>query len=281
MKILVTGISSALGTIIARKLSENHEVIGLSKRKVKGFKTISFDLGSTKELRIGSVDVCVHLAFITSPEICEKDTMAYRVNVLGTKKLLEYCRKTKVKKFVFISTGGVYGFSNKPLTESMKPRPFDAYSSMKYKAEKTAKNYSKYFDVVVLRYFFPYGPGTKKDSLINRLINNINEGKKITLHNGGKPVINPIFIGDLAQATALFCINDFKGFNIFNIAGPEKASIREISLMISSITGKKQVFKKSNKACRDMVASISKLSRYRKPKTKLKEGLKITIDYLR
>ena len=44
MKILVTGISSALGTIIARKLSENHEVIGLSKRKVKGFKTISFDL---------------------------------------------------------------------------------------------------------------------------------------------------------------------------------------------------------------------------------------------
>lgn len=281
MKILITGINSKLGTLIARKLSENHEVIGLDLRSSGEFKTIKFDLGSNKALDIDTVDVCLHFAFITDPKYCEeKKEKAYNVNVLGTKKILDCCKNKKIKKFILISTGGVYGFNDKVLKEDMELQPSDAYSSMKYEAEQLAEGYSNYFDVVILRYFFPYGPETKQETLINRLINNIKSGKKIILHNNGKPVINPIFITDLVEATCLFCVDKFNGFNIFNVAGPENAPIKKIALIIGSILDKEAVFEPNNKVSKDMVASIDKLSMYYKPRIELRQGLKMTIDFL-
>src|SRR3989338_8398271 len=125
MKILVTGISSNLGTLIARRLSQDHEVTGISTRNFREFKTVNFDLGYDKELDLEPVDLCIHLAFITNPGLCEKDDMAYKVNVIGTKKILDYCKKEKIKKFVLASTGGVYGFSDKVLKENMKPHPYN------------------------------------------------------------------------------------------------------------------------------------------------------------
>ena len=186
----------------------------------------------------------------------------------------------KVKKFILISTGGVYGFSDKVLKEDMRPRPFDAYSSMKYGAEQLVKRYCDCFDVVILRYFFPYGPETKQETLINRLINNIKSGEKIILHNDGKPVINPIFITDLVEATCLFFVAKFNGFNIFNIAVSENASIRKIALIIGFILDKEAVFETNNNVSKDMVASIDKLSMYYKPRIELRQGLKMTIDFL-
>jgi len=281
MKVLITGISSSLGILIARRLSKNHEIIGISTRTLKEFKTIKFDLGSDKSLMIEPVDVCIHLAFITDANKCENDPYAYKVNILGTKNVLNYCKRNKVKKFILGSTGGVYGFSKKLLKENMEAHPYNAYASMKYQAEQMAKKYSSYFDVVVLRYFFPYGPETKEDSLINNLINNVRKGKKIILHKDGKPAINPIFVEELVEATSLFCLKKFKGFNIFNIAGPEKASIKEIILMISSIIGKGPVFEPSGKVFGDMVGDINKLQDYHKPKIGLRQGLKITINNLK
>ncbi len=284
MRILITGINSRLGTLIARKLSKNHEIIGLDLNDQGKFKTIKFDLGSDNNLdtMLESVDVCLHLAFITDVKYCEeKRKKAYDVNVVGTKKILDYCKNKKVKKFVLISTGGVYGFRDEPLKENMSPRPCDAYSSMKYEAEKLAEKYSKYFDVVVLRLFFPYGPETKVKSLINRLINNVRSGKAIILHKEGKPMINPIFITDLVEATCLFCLREFNGFNIFNIAGPETKSIKEIVLIIASIVGKDPIFEPSNRSFNNMVADINKLMIHYRPKTKLRQGLKITINNLK
>ena len=281
MKILITGISSSLGTLIARRLSQHHEITGISTRKFREFKTINFDLGSDRDLDIGPVDLCIHLAFITDPYICEKDARAYKVNIIGTKKILDYCKNEKIKKFVLASTGGVYGFSDKILKEDFKPRPYDAYSSMKYQAEEMAKKYSNYFEVLILRYFFPYGPETKRDSLINNLIYKVVNGRRIILHEEGKPVINPIYINDAVEVTNLLCLKKFKGTNIINVAGPESASIKEITQMIASIMGKKPVFQPSKEVFKDMAASIKKLSKYYKPRITLKEGLKMTIKNLK
>ncbi|MBI2647642.1 NAD(P)-dependent oxidoreductase [Candidatus Woesearchaeota archaeon] len=281
MKILITGISSNLGTLIARKLSQHHKIIGISTRNFCEFKTINFDLGSNKDLDIEPVNLCIHLAFITDPDLCEKDARAYKVNIMGTKKILDYCKNKKINKFVLASTGSVYGFSDKILKESIKPYPYNAYSSMKYQAEEMAKKYRNYFDVLILRYFFPYGPGTKKNSLINNLIYNVANRKKIILHEGSKPIINPIYITDAVKATNLLCLKKFKDINIINVAGPESASIKEITQMIASILGKEPLFQPSNEVFKDMVASIEKLSKYYKPRMTLKEGLKMTIKNLK
>jgi len=281
MKILITGINSALGILIARKLSENHEIIGLGTRDLGEFKTIKFDLGSNKKFDMEPVDVCLHLAFITDPKLCEKNKDAYKINILGTKKILDYCIKKKIKKLILASTGGVYGFSNHTLKEDTRPNPYNLYSSMKLQAENAAKACSDYFDVVILRYFFPYGPETKKKSLINNLARNITKGKKNLLHNNGKPIVNPIFITDLVEATSVLCTKNTKRFDIFNIAGPDKMSVKNISLLIALLTKKKALFKPSNKMYGDMVADIKKVSKYYKPQIGLKEGLKITINSLK
>lgn len=283
MKILITGINSALGNNVARKLAnEGHKVVGLGLNTNKSFNTYRHDLSSNKKLILPKVDACMHFAFITDAKYCEEQkNKAYKVNVLGTKKILDYCKEKKISRFIFISSGAVYGFRNKVLKEETRPKPMGAYSSMKYEAELLSKKYSKYFDVVVLRYFFPYGPKTKKNALINNLITNIMQGKKITLNKSGKPIINPVYITDLVNSTCLFCSKKFNGFNIFNIAGQDQASIKDISSMIGSLIGKNPNFTHSNQPFGNMIASINKLNKHYRPKIGLRQGLKSTISFLK
>lgn len=281
MKALITGINSALGESIAARLSSDRKnrIIGLDIKPNRRFQTLEHDLASEKEIKDVPFDVCIHLAFITDPKYCEENRgKAYRVNVLGTRKMLEHCKRNGAKKFILISTGGVYGFSDKPLMEKSRLRPHDAYSRMKAEAEKLSKEYTKFFDVAVLRYFFPYGPGAKENSLINRLIASIKEKKPIRLNNSGSPVINPIYITELAEATCLLCSKKTGSFAVFNVAGPEQASIRKLAAMLSGIMKTEPIFEDAGKSSKDMVADITKLKRFYRPKIRLKEGLKRTVE---
>ena len=99
MRILITGINSALGSAIADGL-DGHEVIGLARTAHDKYPTICCDLRAGVP-PLPSVDVCLHLAFVTDPVFCrERRPEAYQVNVLGTKSLLK-----TASKFVFGVSG--------------------------------------------------------------------------------------------------------------------------------------------------------------------------------
>ena len=170
----------------------------------------------------------MHLACATDPNYCREHYQeAYRVNVEGTVRLLEQSRR-----FLFVSTGSVYGHQDCLLKEDREPEPGDEYAAMKRAAEKEV---GKHPNAAVLRVFFPYGPATKPGSLVNRLIGNIVAGTPVELHEDGRPKINPIYISDLAEATRIFCLEPVTG--VYNVAGREVVSIKDLAEMIGKAWG--------------------------------------------
>lgn len=284
MRFLISGATGGIGKNVARALHEQgHTVIGLGRHIIgnEPYSTIQLDLTKDKELEIGNIDVCIHMAALTRSN--DKRMLA-RTNVTGTETMLRISHKAKAKRFVYISTGGVYGFSNDPLTENMNPSPPNSYSTTKCIGEMLAKQYSDQFEVTILRYFFPYGPETNKNDMINRLIDNIRHDHSITLNKNSQPIINPIYITDLVEATTSTSTSNQKtNVEIFNVAGSEQVNILQLGLTIADFTKKELRRIQTKNKCKNMIGSIDKITSVLKfkPKISLKEGIRRTMQWKR
>src|SRR3990167_3757844 len=92
VKILVTGKNGFIGNnLVDRLLSEGHEIICFNDSKYK------------------EIDAVIHLAAIAGikPEL-QDACVHYKVNVLETVDLLEFCVKYSIPKFIFISSSSVF-----------------------------------------------------------------------------------------------------------------------------------------------------------------------------
>jgi UDP-glucose 4-epimerase len=268
MRILITGINSALGIALAESLTQ-HEVVGLAKTRHPKYPTVLCNLGSPLP-SLPAVDVCVHLASITDPGYCrEHYEEAYEVNVAATMRLLK-----AAPRLVYVSTGSVYGFRDCVLKETMTPKPEDAYAILKRLAEEKVRESP---NSAVLRYFFPYGPGTKAGTLVNRLIAHICNGKEVDLNVDGGPRINPMYVADTVALTRMFCLENMTG--VFNVAGNEVVSVRELAEMIGRAVGKRVKFRPTGRTIKDMVADTTKCDKLLRPTVNLDNGIRATVEF--
>jgi nucleoside-diphosphate-sugar epimerase len=266
VRILITGINSALGGAVADRLA-GHKVLGLGRKENARHLTLVADLRDGVP-DLPNLDVCLHLAAITDPQVCrQRYREAYAVNVAATARLLE-----KARRFVLVSTGSVCGYQDGPVDEGRQPQPADEYARLKCLAEAEA---ARHPNAAVLRYFFPYGPGTRADTLVNRIIRSVSCGSEVELHAGGRPWINPAYITDVAAATALFCLNDARG--TYNVAGLEVVSIRGLAEGVGRLLGKRPLFRPSGKTVKDLVGSTQRLGPLFRPAVGLAEGLGRTV----
>jgi len=199
MKTVVTGGAGFIGSHIAEALlDEGHEVIiidNLSSGKVDNIpekaEFIKADIGSTLlyDHVLNDVDVVFHNA-ASKKNICLKDpVMDMGVNGIGTLKLLDACRKAGVINFIHASTGSVYGEVDGLITEETPANPVSYYGVSKLAGERYAIMYSKYLNVIALRYFHVYGDRQENDPDLGGVIavfkRQIDEGGPITLHGMG------------------------------------------------------------------------------------------------
>lgn len=114
MKIVLTGISGRLGRRVAQRLALDHEVIGIDRRPCPGLadsiKHYQVDIRrrSAEDIfRTEDIDAVVHMGVVHNFRIPSEKL--YTRNVIGTETLLNYASKYKVKMFVLLSSGDVYG----------------------------------------------------------------------------------------------------------------------------------------------------------------------------
>lgn len=286
--ILITGASGFIGGALSRQLSKHHKITGMSKDSIRntGFVYIKHDLLAPSPPDIRDIDTVVHLAALTSPPLCEKNPeLAYDINVRATEKLLEAAANWGVEHFVYASTGGVYGFSDVPLKEEAEAKPFDVYTTTKHEAEKICEKYKKKFMITILRYFFPYGPGMAEGQLLYRLISSVKNNKYVDINNSGKPIINPIYIDDAVEITSRICTDARveRNIQIFNIAGSEVVSIRELSENIGKLLKAKPCFRYTGKNVKNLIGDTEKINKTYNfhPMTALLDGLKKTLSWMR
>lgn len=238
-KILITGGTGFVGSNLINSLINNYDCINLGRSENNLCKNIQWNFKDRLDDLINyNIDTVIHCASIVGNQnIIKSDYID--VNVKSTLELLEFASRNGVKKFIYISTGGVYGYKKKEFSESDECSPTDIYGLSKYFAEQLCSSYKKEFPIIILRLFFPYGIG-QKNRLIANLINYILEDKEIVFNKNGLPIINPIHINDVVNILEKMLETNCNG--IFNVCGNENISVEQLSEKIA-LSCNKNTFK--------------------------------------
>lgn len=238
-----------IGQDLVTQLKNGNEIWTAGRTPVQHAENIHhIDLDLSSEWKMDQlpdqVDVIYHLAQSEHfREFPDKAVEVFHTNTLSTIKLLDYAQKIGVKKFIYGSSGGIYGFGDTGFTEKQEIAArgdLGFYLSTKLCSEILVENYFKYFDVHIIRFFFVYGPQQRKTMLIPRLIDNIKNDRPIALDGPEGIRINPVFVEDAAAALTK-CL-DLGGSHKINIGGAEVMSLKEICTIIGQRFGKNPVF---------------------------------------
>jgi dihydroflavonol-4-reductase len=176
MEYLVTGATGLVGTHLVRQLTaEGHDVVALTRSRSnashlpEGVTVVEGDITEKASVRdpMDGVDGVFHAAawFYVGPGPREAET-AERINVEGTRNVLELMDELDVPKGVYTSTVGVYpGTSGETIDESVDPeRPtFAVYFRTKWEAhyEVARPMMAEGLPLVVVQPGAIYGPHDK------------------------------------------------------------------------------------------------------------------------
>ena len=222
--VVITGVSGFLGQAVLRRLAGSPAVgrlVGLDVRE-PGFRPrdLQFHLvdvaGSDLRPLFEGADVLVHLAGVHDA-IPDEELMA-RVNVGGTRSVLEAAASAGVSKVVLVSSAAVYGaWPNNPipLTEDAPLRPNPGFPLGVHKAEleRLLAEWSLARPKVTTTVLRPaFVLGARADHAVARLIR-----ARVPLAVGGSTApVQFVHEDDATEAIALAVEGDLPG--VYNVA---------------------------------------------------------------
>jgi UDP-glucose 4-epimerase len=305
MKILVTGGAGFIASHIVDKYIElGHEVVVVDNLS-SGFKHNVNSKAKFYEIDIRSKEleqifinekleiVNHHAAQISVPVSVKEPELDAEVNAIGFLNILQNCVKYKVKKVIFISSGGaVYGEAEEyPTTENYDPKPLSPYAIHKYVSEKYLYFYHHQYDLkyTVLRYANVFGPRQiphGEAGVVSIFITNFRDNKKTYLYAFDEEpdgmIRDYVFVRDIVNANVLAL--DRGELDAFNIGtGLETTTgqlYREIALQMNTQIEPVQEGARPGDIRRSCLNINKAKNEFGwEPKYSLSEGVKETIDF--
>ncbi|MFQ5648751.1 MAG: NAD-dependent epimerase/dehydratase family protein [bacterium] len=217
---------------LVRKSSKIHHLRKLGVLPVFGdLADLKTDNGALEH-----VDTIYHVAAAYRQEGIS-DEQFWKVNVDGTRRLLEVARQSGVRRFVHCSTVGVQGeIDHPPATESAPYKPGDHYQTSKMEGEKIALSFFDKYDMdgVVVRPVGIYGPGDMRFLKLFRFINN----GTFRMIGTGDVLYHLTFVEDLVEGFILAGEKQEAVNNIYTLAGDEYLPLKELVALIAEVLGK-------------------------------------------
>lgn len=271
MKVLVTGGAGYIGSfMVKRLLDDGHEII-VADNLERGHESsldsrATFIKGDLRESDFISklfsehqYDCVMHFAaYIAVGESMQHPGLYFRDNVFTTVSLLDAMKEHNVKKFIFSSTGTVYGKPTiNPIPETHVKNPENPYAESKYMVEKILHWYYAVHGIgsVILRYFNASGAaldgslGEDHDPETHLIPNAI----KAALNNSefklygddydtrdGTCIRDYIHVLDLVEAHVLMIkkLEKENGEYIYNVGTGKGSTNKEVIEMVKKISGK-------------------------------------------
>lgn len=259
MKILVTGGAGFIGSNFVRYMLskyKNYSIVNLDKLTYAGNLDNLKDVEKNPRYKFVKGDICDPVIVEKAMKNCEvvinfaaeshvdrsinKPSDFVRTNFIGVHNMLETAKKSKVKRFIQISTDEVYGSAQKgAFSETDNLNPSSPYSSSKAGADLLAKSYFTTFGfpVIITRSSNNYGPYQYPEKLIPLFITNASMNVNLPVYGSGKNVRDWIYVEDNCRGIDVV-LHKGKAGEIYNIGGGNEKTNLEITNLILKYTGK-------------------------------------------
>ena len=300
MKIFLTGGAGFIGSWVAELLlREGHQVTvfdnlstGHREEVPAGAKLVVGDLRNRSEIDralSGHDWVFNFAAKIIVPESVRDPEGTFETNLRGGWNLLEAMRKAEIQRIVHSSTAAVYGIPAKvPIEEDDPKWPINPYGASKLAFEALLHSYhaAHGFDVILFRYFNPYGPGQEYDKTkaVTNFIDSTLSARPIPLYWQGEQARDFFYIEDIARAHLLGLGQT--GFHYYNLGSGTSTKVIDVLHLIFELVGGTASIQDLGERAGDppiLHASIDKVKRELgwQPSTDLRTGLEKTIEHFR
>ncbi len=274
-------------------LSRSHSAVNLSNKE--NLKIVTGDISNEESVVsvLADCNVCFYLVSTVLPKSSNLNPVFdIESNLVNFIKLLDYAIKQKVKKIIFLSSGGtVYGSSTVDLIDECHPtNPLCSYGVVKLAIEKYLFMYQQLYglDYSVLRIANVYGERQRLDSgqgAIAVFLQKALCNEKIEIWGDGSVVRDYVYVSDVVDA--MIAAMGHKGSErVFNIGSGEGTSLNALLDEIELITGNKLVKHYSGERKFDVQKNVLSIELAKKtlswhPRVTLAEGLLHTATWLR
>jgi dihydroflavonol-4-reductase len=247
-RVLITGASGFIGCQLALKATQrehkvtavtavNNDVERARCRRLAeaGVQVVvaSLDDRSALEPLLAGQQAVIHLA-AAQHEAGAPEAHFRRINVDGTRTMLELAVAAGVSRFVYGSTIGVYGSQPRArLDESSPLAPDNPYGRTKAEAESVAREFAPHIGLCIARISETYGPG---DTRLLKLFRAVQSGRYATLGDG-RNLHQLIYVDDLASGLLAATHEDSAPGTTVLLAGTEVLSTDDMIATIGAAVG--------------------------------------------
>ncbi len=251
VSVLIAGGTGFIGSVVVEDLlKEGASVTCLTRQKLvskqKNLSYLTLDLGRTYEAdRTRAEQLTIPFDFLLylaasiplATGVKEDMVTAYHNNLTPFLNFLHVFGALS-NRIVFTSTADVYGIPDADdFTEDYRVRPVTNYAIAKYCSE----HYLEYFSRVhnkqfnILRFAQVYGPNEPVVRAIPIVVQALASGSEFVLKGSGEDLRRFLYVRDASSAVR--CAMSSMKNSVFNIAGGEDVSVKEVLAVVEELSG--------------------------------------------
>lgn len=262
MRILVTGGAGFIGSVLCEKLRKSgHQVVIWDRFVHQDSESFAFNLENSgcvieridlsnfemvRNIERKEFEVVFHLAANSDvrPDNQTSRNRDFYDTLATTLSLLESCKDSGVKKFIFASTSAVFGEVHQPIEQDLHQKtmlkPISEYGIAKLSSEYLCETFSKRLDstqVCVLRFPNVVGRNSTHGILFDFFTSRRIGNKTFNILGNGKQEKPYINVDDLVIVLELLMQQEWGGLRYLNLGPSDTITVKRITEIFLNMTG--------------------------------------------
>ncbi len=181
-------------------------------------------------------DTVYHLASNTNVPMSIQQPVEDLQSLNGALNVIDLCRLNETRRFVFTSSGFIYGNTMKrPICETEPFQPISPYAISKKAVEHYLQFYREVYglEYVVLRFSTVYGPRQRHGAMAD-YIRKLSQGQQAEIYGDGTKTRDYVYVADVVELLARVAIVDLPNVDpVFNISSAVETTLNDVYFTIA------------------------------------------------